>query len=102
MRALELEAYAKTNYLGDAHPPVGRALQPHLSQLIAALISLPEGSPSDEVLRLFETCIEAINDDADDIQTVEREAVLAAIYEIGALVGLDPDSRFADRWRGDW
>jgi hypothetical protein len=45
--------------------------------------------------------VENVNRYGDDIQTVDREALLAAIHDIGALTGLDRESRFAERWRGD-
>jgi hypothetical protein len=101
-KAADLSTYGSTDYLRAVHPPLRRKLQPHVDELIAQLDGLPAGSPDAEVLRLLETCMESVNDHADEIQTVDREALLAAFYDIGALVGLDPESRFLERWRGDW
>jgi hypothetical protein len=99
---VDLTAYSGTDYLRAVHGPLRRKVQPHFADLMAGLAALPAEGSESQVLQLFETCIERVNDRSDDIGTSDREALLEAIYDIGAIVGLDPDSRFAERWRGDW
>jgi hypothetical protein len=103
-----LMTYSRTDYLRAVHGPLRRKVQPHFTDLITDLAALPAGGSEDpegseaQVLALFETCIGKVNANGDDIGTSDREALLEAIYDIGAIVGLDPQTRFAERWRGDW
>ena len=102
MKHEELKAYEQKDYLSEGHPSLLCEIRPFLSELIAHLISAPEESSKEEVLKHFEICLKNINQYENEIETVEREAILGAIYEIGAIVGLDPESQFAEQWRGDW
>lgn len=97
----------------DADPPapdrwsharseVARNVRPHLEKLRADLEALPAVRSSAAALKLFEGCVRAINRYESDIETEEREAILDELYELGATVGLDPDSKFVESWRGDW
>ena len=57
-------------------------------------------APIEARLQRFEGAVNAINEYETDIGTVERETILCAVYEIGAIVGLDPSTEFAEQWRG--
>lgn len=102
MKYAELKAYENKNYLSECNHSLSRKIRPFFSDLIAHLISLPEKSSIEQRLNLFENCIRNINKYENDIETVEREEILGAIYEIGTIVNLDSESRFAEQWRGDW
>lgn len=99
---VDLMTYSSTDYLQAVHRPLRRKVQPHFTDLITDLATLPAEGSEAQVLALFGTCIEKVNAHGDDIGTSDREALLEAIYDIGAIVGLDPQSQFAERWRGDW
>ena len=73
MKNIELNAYAKTNYLSYGHLSLLRKLKPIFSGLIAKLISLPEDATAEQRLSLFEKCIKNVNQFANEIETVERE-----------------------------
>lgn len=102
MRAVELDYFGKTNYLCDGSPDVLDNLRPIFDQLIDRLRLLPEGCGEAELLVPFAETLTAINKMGDEIETEERETILCAIYDIGQIVGLDPNSQFAETWRGDW
>lgn len=77
-------------------------VRPVMSELVSSLISLPRSSSGKGALPMFKNCIVKLNDFEEDIETVERESLLEAIYRLGELVGLPRDSEFAEEWRGDW
>jgi hypothetical protein len=86
----------------EGHAPLRRKLRVLFAELEAELESLPKQCTETQKLVPFQRCLEAVNRFADEIQTVERESILEAIYRLGETVGLNPDSQFAERWRGDW
>ena len=102
MKDRELTDYESTDYLVEGHPSVLEQVRPIVSELLEKLKALPDGSSEQQRLQAFEDALKKINAFENDIETVERETILGAIYHIGSIVGLDPDSQFADRWRGDW
>jgi hypothetical protein len=63
---------------------------------------LPDTSSAEQRLEPFRRCVLALNEMADDIETVERECFCAALYALGDIVGLPEESQFVDNWRGDW
>ena len=65
-------------------------------------MDLPEKASKPKILECFKKCILSINDFEDEIETVERESILEILYTLGEIVGLDPESEFAEAWRGDW
>jgi hypothetical protein len=102
MKNDELVRYAKTDYLTEGHAAVLNKVKPIFSELITGLVSLPEGASVESRLDLFRKFIEEVNELENEIETVEREAILHSVYQIGSIVGLDPDTGFAEEWRGDW
>jgi hypothetical protein len=70
--------------------------------MIDELISFPENCNFSKKMKSFEKCFIKINHHEEEIETVERETILNAIYEIGTIVGLEPETEFAEQWRGDW
>lgn len=102
MNNAALDAYEHTDYLSEGYPEVLDEARPAFKQLFQRLRALPDDAPMAERLKPFEEALRAINEVEEDIETVERETILGAIYEIGSLVGLDPESQFAEAWRGDW
>jgi hypothetical protein len=58
--------------------------------------------PTEMKLLAFAEAFEIINKYEDEIETIEREAILETMYDIGELVGLDRTTEFAEEWRGDW
>ncbi len=86
----------------ETRPTVARKVRPLLRQLGEELKVLPAKSSTDVKLKVFERCVRKINRHESKIETEEREAILGEIYELGASVGLDPTSEFAERWRGEW
>jgi hypothetical protein len=102
VRANELAGFAATDYLNDGHQHVLDKARPHFDTLIAELQALADDAPLAARLEPFRRCVLALNDMADDIETVERERFCAALYDLGRIVGLREDSAFVDDWRGDW
>jgi hypothetical protein len=102
MKDAELRAYEKTHYLNEGHAFLLQKIRPFFSKMIEELILLPEGSSADQIMKPFEKCLNKLNQYENEIETVERETLLGAIYEISAIVGLDPVSGFSEEWRGDW
>lgn len=97
-----LDALAQGDYLAHGARRVLGRVRPAFEQLLHALRALPANA--DDTMRLapFAVAFELINTCQDDIGTVERETILGAIYAIGKLAGLAPESQFAEAWRGDW
>jgi hypothetical protein len=102
MKKPELSSYKDSDFLSEGYPELLDKIRPLLEELITQLISLPEESSIAERELAFKTCIEGINNYEEEIETVERESILQAIYEIGTIVGLPADTEFAEAWRGDW
>jgi hypothetical protein len=102
MKAVELSQFRKTDYLREGHPKILDQLRPAFEKLIDRLSLLNEESSEAERLIPFEELLKTINERGDEIETEERESILGAVYEIGSLVGLDPQTQFAEAWRGDW
>lgn len=102
MKRLELSSYKESDFLVEGYPELLDKIRPLLEELITQLISLPEEPSNNEKELVFKTCIEGINKYEEEIETVERESILQAIYEIGTIVGLSADTEFAETWRGDW
>ncbi|CAN7709604.1 hypothetical protein LJR290_005917 [Variovorax sp. LjRoot290] len=101
-RTAALETLSASDLLKEGDAVLLRNIRPLLSDLIGELRALPQDATQERRLQTFEQALRRINRYEDQIETVEREAILEAIYRIGAAVGLDPDSQFAERWRGDW
>jgi hypothetical protein len=101
-RAAALEALSASDLLKEGNAVLLREIRPLLADLIAELRALPQDATRERKLQAFERALRRINRYEDQIETVERESILEAIYQIGAAVGLEAESQFAERWRGDW
>jgi len=101
-RRVSLDELRAERLLGAGDTGLLRKLEPAVSRLIARLTAQDAGAPETERLAAFEEAFAAINAFEDEISTPDREAILAAMYVIGALVGLDRRTQFCERWRGDW
>lgn len=97
-----LDAFAQTDFLNEGDPSVLDQVRPAFASLLQRLRALPDGATQAERLAPFAEALASINAVENDIETVEREAILGAIYDIGGIVGLAPESEFAEQWRGDW
>ena len=97
-----LREYLEKNYPVDGDPALLDKLRPIFVALADQLEELKADATLEQRLSAFERAIEAINIYADEIETVEREAILECIYDMGEIVGIDRDSQFAEEWRGDW
>ncbi|MEW6760550.1 MAG: hypothetical protein AB1437_06975 [Pseudomonadota bacterium] len=73
-----------------------------LVDLVERLEELGPGATENQRLAAFAAAFELINLHEDEIETVERESILKAVYDIGEIVGLDRETEFAEQWRGDW
>lgn len=102
MKNNELIAFRRTQFLVEGHHKLLDLIRPSFEKLISALIALPDSASESTLLTLFEKCFQAINKHENDIETVERETILDAIYTIGTIVGLDQSTEYAEQWRGDW
>ena len=102
MKQSNLKAYPLDHRLTQESSPVLSDLRPVFRDLLDELQALDELAPRAQVLNAFHTAMLRVNDHADDIETIEREAILGVVYEIGVLAGLPADSQFAEEWRGDW
>lgn len=80
-----------------------------LDNLLSGLLTLGEAASETEKIRLFEICVNALNDLNDEdgmIETGEREDLCELIDTIGTEAGIDPDKYgdgdgIASEWR-DW
>lgn len=102
MKNIELLAFQKTQFLQDGHESLLTELRPAFNNLIKELSALPENAGENACLHAIEHCLVAINKHENEIETVERETILDAIYAIGSIVGLDQSTEYAEQWRGDW
>lgn len=97
-----LREYLEKSYPEDGDPALLDSLRPIFFALADRLEELNADATLEQRLSAFSTAIEAINVYADEIETVEREAILECIYDMGEIVGIARDSQFAEEWRGDW
>lgn len=102
MKKQKLNELRETAYLKDGHKTLLDSIRPAFEDLFDSLVALPENATEDAKLELISRCFSQINQFEDDIETVERESILEAIYAIGAVVGLDSSTEFAEAFRGDW
>jgi hypothetical protein len=102
VRNARLTEFEGTDFLRDGHAGVLKKVRPIFGHLLSRLRLLPEASDLREALPLFADAMGAINAVGDQIETEERETILGAIYDIGAILGLPSTSQFAEEWRGDW
>ncbi|MHA6578555.1 hypothetical protein [Pseudomonas yamanorum] len=102
MRKEELEDYQKYRLTLDGEESLIDKISPILKKLIQCLLDLPVNESKSNILNCFKKCMLSINDFEDEIETVERESILEAFYDLGKIVGLDAASEFAEAWRGDW
>lgn len=97
-----LSNYGDGNFLNEGDPLLLDKIRPEFLKLIAKLHQLGANPNQDQLLETFKETLEVINKYENDIETVEREAILETIYDIGEIVGLDRTTEFAEAWRGDW
>ena len=102
MNSAELTTFAASDYLVEGNRALLQQVKPAFATLLQRLHALPDSATQAERLAPFEQALVAINAFENDIETVERETILGAIYQIGSIVGLSPQSQFAEAWRGDW
>ncbi|WPN57896.1 hypothetical protein [Pseudomonas sp. P9_31] len=102
MKKPALMKYKQNNLTLEGDELTLAQIKPALNNLIQNLIALPDTSDQNSILEVFKNSILSINDSELEIETVERESLLDAIYSIGEIVGLDPQTEFAEEWRGDW
>jgi hypothetical protein len=102
MKEQQLEEYAQTEFLDEGDPELLDAIRPAFIELINDLRQLPETASELEKLAPFAKALASTNQFEEEIETVEREAILNAIYAIGQIVGFPRQSEFAEEWRGDW
>ena len=102
MRKEELEDYQRYHLTLDGEESLVDKISPIIKNLIQRLLDLTENKSKSNILNCFKKCMLSINDFEDEIETVERESILEAFYDLGEIVGLDPASEFAEAWRGDW
>lgn len=77
-------------------------LYPVVYALYAEVLKLQGSDTGDRALPLFESAMLRINRFEDEIETVERESLMEALYQLGERVGLSRDTEFLEQWRGDW
>lgn len=94
--------YLNTDFLDEGYPELLEKIRPALVGLVNNLDQLGEDASDEQRRAAFAEAFEQINQYEDEIETVERETILDAIYDIGELVGFDRESGFAEEWRGDW
>jgi hypothetical protein len=99
---LTLRKYSKTDFLTEGDPDLLKKLYPAFERLIDSLEKLGTNATVEQRRAAFAEAFAYINRYEDEIETVEREAILEAIYEIGEIVGFDRETEFAEEWRGDW
>ncbi len=97
-----LRAYPLDHRLTQEPSSVLADLRPIFRDLLDELQAMDASASRAQVLNAFRTAILRVNDHANDIETIEREAILGIVYEIGVLAGLPADGQFAEEWRGDW
>lgn len=97
-----LHKYLETGYPVEGNPVLLNSLRPAFEMLVERLEGLGPDATLKQRLAPFARAIEIINSYGDEIETMEREALLACIYDIGEIVGIDRTSKFAETWRGDW
>lgn len=102
MNEQQLNEFRKTAYLKHGHKEVLDNIRPSFERLFDDLIALPERAEEDAKLAAISDCFDSINEFEEDIETVERETILEAIYAVGSIVGLDQDTEYAEQYRGDW
>ena len=102
MKEQQLTEYGKINFLDEGDSDTLEAVRPAFINLIEDLRQLPETASEVEKLVPFAKAINSVNQFEEGIETVERETILKAIYAIGEIVGLAPQTEFAEEWRGDW
>ena len=97
-----LDEYLDGKFLIEGDPDLLEKIRPAFINLIDQLRNLDASATDGERFAAFEDAFEIINRYEDEIETVERESILEAIYDIGEIVGLDRQTEFAEEWRGDW
>jgi len=97
-----LDEYLRTSYPVDGDSELLNKLHPIFKKLVKQLDDLGEDASLECRLVPFAEAIEVINIYGDEIETVEREALLKCVYDIGEIVGIDRASNFAEAWPGDW
>jgi hypothetical protein len=97
-----LLAYPLDERLGHAQSAVLQDLRPIFRDLLIQIGAMPDTASREDVLLSFRAAILRMNAFANEIETVEREAILEIVYEVGEIAGLPSTSRFAEEWRGDW
>lgn len=107
MKETELRAIVFKESLPVCYEDIEPYLIAELDKLRDDLIALPDRARQDEILALFEKCVNALNDLAENdeiengIDTEEREGLCNALYKMGDIVGLDAETEYVDSWR-DW
>lgn len=97
-----LENYLNGNFLAEGDPELLEKLRPAFVTLINRLKDLGPNAAEEDRLEAFAKAFDLINRHEGEIETVERETILEAIYHIGEIVGLSRETQFAEEWRGDW
>lgn len=94
--------YIGGNFLKEGNPELLNKIRPAFENLVARLNELSANATAEQRLSEFSCAVEYINRYENEIETVERETILEAIYSIGEIVGLRRETEFAEEWRGDW
>ena len=102
MKRAELEAYPLGARLDADESPLLQDLRPVFVDLVSTLATLDDSATREQILGAFEAAVLRVNEFEEEIETVEREAILGIVYELGEIVGLETESQFAEAWRGDW
>ena len=97
-----LREYVQGDFLNEGHSDLLNEIRPVLIHLVERLEELGPCATENQRLATFAAAFELINRHEDEIETVERESILKAVYDIGEIVGLDREAELAEQWRGDW
>jgi hypothetical protein len=97
-----LRAYPLDRRLENGQSAVLMDLAPIFRELLTQLALMRDPVSEKALLSIFQAAILRVNAFANEIETVEREAILEIVYEVGEIAGLQAASRFAEEWRGDW
>jgi hypothetical protein len=102
MKLQQINDFRQTKYLKAGHGELLEGVRPAFERLFSDLIALPDSADRNEKLSVISKCFESINEFENDIETVERESILDAIYSVGSIIGLDATTEYAEQFRGDW
>jgi len=94
--------YVSGDFLNEGDPELLKKIRPAFENLATRLNEQGPDATEEQRLLEFSKAFDYINQYEDEIETIERETVLEAIYYIGEIVGLRRETEFAEEWRGDW